>query len=167
ARKGQRAVVLGRQWPDGLLTDLLQTLEQRQLLAVEEPLGLEHRVEPGHGRLRSDRCHSGLLSLVLPAVGAWNCPGYSTPPPHSPLCQRRHLFAGAPLSPDTAMPADASLSLRREAEDTILVCAFLTHLWCPPTHPIGRSRVATCTGSSTRSARRSISTACFARSSTS
>jgi hypothetical protein len=64
ALAGERegAVVLGRQRPDRLLTDLLQPLEQSQLLVGEKPVGLEHRVEPGHGRLSSDRCHSGLLS---------------------------------------------------------------------------------------------------------
>ena len=69
AREGERAIVLGRQRPDRLLADLLQPLEQALLLIGEKPVGLEHRVEPGHGRLRSDRCHSGLLSLVLPAQG--------------------------------------------------------------------------------------------------
>ena len=59
AREGEGAVVLGRERPDRLLADLLQPLEQAQLLVGEKPLGVEHRVKPGHGRLRGDRCHSG------------------------------------------------------------------------------------------------------------
>src|SRR5262249_5558033 len=153
---------LSRERPDRLLADLLQPLEQAELLLGEKPVGLEHRVEPGHGRLRSDRCHSGLLSLVLPAIGD----GIS---PHILRLARWLGYVSVAITctarrsaPDTAAGVGGSRSGRTGASVTILVCRFLTHPRCHRTHPSGRSRAATCTGSSTRSAPRSTSTGCFA-----
>ena len=123
AREGQRAVVLGRQRPDGLLADLPQPLQQRQAAPREEPVRVEHRVEPVHGRLGCDRCHTRssfvvalarhiLLAALRP--GLWRVvhvpAGAASAPTHSPGrdVELHASDAGRPASGPTADHAASS-----------------------------------------------------------
>jgi hypothetical protein len=68
AGEGEGAIVLRGERPDRLGADLAEPLQQAELLLGQEPLGIEHRVEPVHGRLGCDRCHTESSFVV--ALGA-------------------------------------------------------------------------------------------------